>query len=58
LICFGSRSGALAAKELERSLTAHSVGVGRGATFVLELPMELPRRNVLQNENTLTSSQN
>jgi sensor domain CHASE-containing protein/signal transduction histidine kinase len=34
---FGLHSGALAAKELGGSLTAHSEGTGRGATFVLEL---------------------
>ena len=32
-------SGALAAKELGGSLRAHSEGVGRGATFTLELPL-------------------
>jgi PAS domain S-box-containing protein len=35
---FGLHSGALAAKELGGSLTAHSDGPGRGATFILELP--------------------
>jgi signal transduction histidine kinase len=35
---FGLHSGALAARELGGSLTAHSDGPGRGATFVLELP--------------------
>jgi len=35
---FGLHSGALAAKELGGSLTAHSEGPGLGATFVLELP--------------------
>lgn len=39
---FGLHSGALAAKELGGSLTSHSAGLGRGATFVLELPL---RRN-------------
>jgi PAS domain S-box-containing protein len=39
---FGLHSGALAAKELGGSLTAHSDGPGRGATFILELPLELP----------------
>jgi len=34
---FGLHSGALAAKELGGSLTAHSNGPGTGATFVLEL---------------------
>ncbi len=37
---FGLHSGALAAKELHGSLTAHSKGAGQGATFVLELPCQ------------------
>ena len=36
---FGLHSGALAAKELGGSLTAHSDGPGCGATFMLELPI-------------------
>ena len=39
---FGLHSGALAAKELGGSLTAHSDGLGSGATFTLELPFEPP----------------
>jgi len=35
---FGLHSSALAAQELGGSLTAHSEGLGHGATFVLELP--------------------
>ncbi len=35
---FGLHSGALAAKEMNGSLTVHSDGVGCGATFTLELP--------------------
>jgi signal transduction histidine kinase len=35
---FGLHSGALAAREMGGSLTAHSDGAGRGATFVLEFP--------------------
>ena len=35
---FGLHSGANAAKEMGGSLTAHSDGIGRGATFTLELP--------------------
>jgi ligand-binding sensor domain-containing protein/signal transduction histidine kinase len=35
---FGLHSGALAAKEMGGSLTVHSDGIGRGATFTLELP--------------------
>ncbi len=37
---FGLHSGALAAKELGGSLNAHSDGPGRGATFILELPLQ------------------
>ena len=35
---FGLHNGALVAKELGGTLTAHSDGLGKGATFVLELP--------------------
>jgi signal transduction histidine kinase len=35
---FGLHNGALVAKELGGTLTAHSDGLGTGATFVLELP--------------------
>jgi signal transduction histidine kinase len=35
---FGLHSSAVAAQELGGSLTAHSDGAGRGATFTLELP--------------------
>lgn len=37
---FGLHSGALAARELGGSLRAHSAGIGHGATFTLELPLE------------------
>ena len=40
---FGLHSGALAARELGGSLTAHSEGPDRGATFTLELPLRAPR---------------
>ena len=36
---FGLHSGALAARELGGSLTAHSDGPGKGATFILKLPL-------------------
>jgi PAS domain S-box-containing protein len=36
---FGLHNGSLAAKELGGSLTAFSDGLGRGATFTLELPV-------------------
>ena len=35
---FGLHSSANAAREMKGSLTAHSAGVGHGATFILELP--------------------
>lgn len=37
---FGLHSSALAARELGGSLTAHSEGAGKGATFILELPLQ------------------
>src|SRR5262249_478918 len=37
---FGLHSAALAAKELGGSLTAHSAGPDRGATFTLTLPLK------------------
>jgi len=36
---FGLHSGALAAKEMGGSLSAFSEGAGKGATFVLQLPL-------------------
>ena len=39
---FGLHSGALTAKEIGGSLTAHSDGIGRGATFTLILPLNPP----------------
>ena len=38
---FGLHSGALAARELGGSLTVHSEGPGCGATFTLELPLQV-----------------
>ncbi|HEV8543323.1 MAG TPA: CHASE sensor domain-containing protein [Verrucomicrobiae bacterium] len=40
---FGLHSGALAAKEMGGSLTAFSEGVGKGATFILQLPLNAQR---------------
>ncbi len=37
---FGLHSGALAAREMGGSLSAHSDGAGTGATFILELPID------------------
>ncbi len=41
---FGLHSGALAAKEMGGTLTAHSDGPGKGATFTLELPIQSKER--------------
>jgi signal transduction histidine kinase len=41
---FGLHSGANAAKEMGGSLTAHSDGPGKGATFTLELPTATARQ--------------
>jgi nitrogen fixation/metabolism regulation signal transduction histidine kinase len=38
---FGLHSCALAAKEMQGTITAHSDGPGMGATFMLELPIKL-----------------
>jgi two-component system NtrC family sensor kinase len=38
---FGLHSCALAAKEMGGTITAHSDGPGKGATFTLELPVNL-----------------
>jgi signal transduction histidine kinase len=38
---FGLHSCALAAKEMRGTMTAHSEGPGKGATFTLELPVNL-----------------
>jgi PAS domain S-box-containing protein len=37
---FGLHTGALTAKQLGGTLTAHSAGSGLGATFILELPIQ------------------
>jgi ligand-binding sensor domain-containing protein/signal transduction histidine kinase len=42
---FGLHSSALAAKEMNGSLTAHSEGLGQGAVFTLELPCEVGFRH-------------
>ena len=41
---FGLHSGALAAKDLGGSLSAHSDGPGRGAIFTLDLPVKPPAK--------------
>jgi PAS domain S-box-containing protein len=40
---FGLHSCILAAQELGGSLTAHSDGIGQGATFLLEIPIDAPK---------------
>jgi PAS domain S-box-containing protein len=42
---FGLHSGANAAKELGGKLVVFSEGIGRGATFTLELPAQQPKSN-------------
>jgi signal transduction histidine kinase len=42
---FGLHSGALAATELGGTLTALSDGIGKGATFTLELPLQPPNND-------------
>jgi signal transduction histidine kinase len=37
---FGLHSSALAARQMGGTLTAHSEGPGKGATFTLELPLD------------------
>ena len=39
---FGLHSGAIAAQELGGTLRAESEGAGRGAAFILELPVSPP----------------
>jgi len=47
---FGLHSGALAAQSLGGSLAVASLGVNRGATFTLQLPIAL-RHEILKDEN-------
>lgn len=42
---FGLHSGSLAAKEMNGSLVAQSDGLGKGATFTLELPFKSEKKN-------------
>jgi signal transduction histidine kinase len=41
---FGLHSSALAARDLGGSIHAHSDGLGKGATFTLLLPREVPNQ--------------
>ncbi len=43
---FGLHSGALAANEMGGALTVESEGPGKGATFILELPLRPPDRGI------------
>ena len=43
---FGLHSGALAANELGGSLTVQSDGEGKGATFILRIPLEPPKSSL------------
>jgi len=52
---FGLHSGALAAKEMGGSLTSFSEGVGKGATFVLQLPLNA-QRAVAEQRNGVKAS--
>jgi signal transduction histidine kinase len=52
---FGLHSGALAATEMGGSLTAHSDGVGKGATFTLELPFKSVEVNQRKTNTTNTN---
>jgi signal transduction histidine kinase len=42
---FGLHSAINTAREMGGQLTAHSEGAGKGATFVLEIPMDDPKHN-------------
>jgi len=53
---FGLHSGALAAREMGGKLTAHSDGVGKGATFCLQLPIAAESSKGEKNENGIHSS--
>jgi signal transduction histidine kinase len=52
---FGLHSGALAAKEMGGSLKALSDGLGKGATFTLELPLHAKVSQSTSNKATLES---
>jgi signal transduction histidine kinase len=56
---FGLHSGALAAKEMNGSLSVHSDGPGQGATFTLELPVAPtndPKPSLESNPTTVVCS--
>ena len=47
---FGLHSGALAAQEMGGELRVYSGGAGKGATFTLELPVDVPSSQLLWSE--------
>jgi signal transduction histidine kinase len=53
---FGLHSAALAVKEMGGSLTAQSEGIGKGATFIVELPLQSKNRKPLGEANQATSN--
>jgi signal transduction histidine kinase len=55
---FGLHSGAIAARELGGSLTVHSDGVGKGASFTLELPTAGPTAHLPADGPASASSPN
>jgi len=54
---FGLHSGALTARELGGSLTVHSEGLGCGAAFTLELPLQPPSRDKAARSQEQAASQ-
>ena len=53
---FGLHSGVLAAQEMGGTLTAHSDGVGQGATFTLELPCKSSLSTPSRRKNELAGT--
>ena len=51
---FGLHSGALAAKELNGSLTVQSEGLGHGATFILQLPFKAANECKIEENSIIT----
>ncbi|HEX7859742.1 MAG TPA: ATP-binding protein [Verrucomicrobiae bacterium] len=52
---FGLHSGALAAKEMGGSLSAFSEGSGKGATFILQLPLNAHHKANVEHRNGVKS---
>jgi ligand-binding sensor domain-containing protein/signal transduction histidine kinase len=52
---FGLHSGSLTAKELGGSLTVHSDGEGKGATFTVRVPLEPPKSSMLASQHLRAS---